>query len=294
MIESFLLGLPVPPIFFYVDKDNKNLVIDGQQRILSIVYYFDGFWGSETIQGKKQVFRLTGLNSKSPFSEKKLDELDENHQRKFRNAVLRSVNIKQLSPKEENTSIYHIFERLNTGGTPLTSQEIRTCVFRGNIVKILQELNKDPNWRKIIGKKYLDKHQKDVELVLRLLSFFENVANYEKPMKEFLNITMKNNRNIITPKLSRFIKLFPETTAAIIKTLGEKPFHVRGPLNAAVLDSVFTVAIEDMDSFNIGFAARYKSLLEHKDFLKLTQLGTTDTLTVKERYKLARKQLINK
>ena len=58
LIESFLVGLPVPPVFFYIDDENKNLVIDGQQRILSCVYFFDGYFGEESAQGKRRVFRL--------------------------------------------------------------------------------------------------------------------------------------------------------------------------------------------------------------------------------------------
>ncbi len=53
LIESFLLGLPVPPVFFYIDSENKNLIIDGQQRILSIVFFYDGYFGSESLQGKR-------------------------------------------------------------------------------------------------------------------------------------------------------------------------------------------------------------------------------------------------
>ena len=60
LIESFLMGLPVPQVFFYVDENNRNLVIDGLQRIMSLVYYMDGFFGDETIHGRKQVFRLDG------------------------------------------------------------------------------------------------------------------------------------------------------------------------------------------------------------------------------------------
>lgn len=294
LIESFLLGLPVPPVFFYIDKDNKNLVIDGQQRILSIIFFFDGNFGYENIQGKRQVFRLTGLNEKSPYYNKLFKDLDDSHQRKFRNAVLRAVNIKQLSPKEENTSIYHIFERLNTGGTPLKPQEIRNCVFRGNIVTILRELNKDQNWRKILGKKYVDKHLKDIELILRVFSLFEEASNYEKPMKEFLNKSMKNNRNGNTKKIEKFIELFPRVTKKLIDNLGEIPFHIRGPLNAAVLDSVFTVAMENLDSINENFKANYSKLIQVKAFLKHTQLGTTDTLTVRERYSLANRELLKK
>src|SRR5688572_31709995 len=62
LIDSFLCGLPVPSVFFYIDEENKNLVIDGQQRILSVVFYMDGYFGNETTQGKRQVFRLTGLD----------------------------------------------------------------------------------------------------------------------------------------------------------------------------------------------------------------------------------------
>jgi uncharacterized protein with ParB-like and HNH nuclease domain len=66
LIESFLMGLPVPPVFFYIDEENKSMVIDGQQRIMSIVFFFEGYFGLESVQGKRQVFRLNGLSSKSP------------------------------------------------------------------------------------------------------------------------------------------------------------------------------------------------------------------------------------
>ncbi len=80
--------------------------------------------------GKSTVFQLTGLNEKSPYFEKTYSDLKETNEaaeRKLRNTVLRSVIIKQLNP-EDDTSIYHIFERLNTGGTPLTGQEIHSTL----------------------------------------------------------------------------------------------------------------------------------------------------------------------
>src|SRR5690606_24033393 len=89
LIESFLLGLPVPPVFFYIDDENKNLVIDGQQRILSTVFYFEGYYGIENIQGRRQVFRLQGLHEKSPYYQKTYNDLPTAAQRKLRNTVLR-------------------------------------------------------------------------------------------------------------------------------------------------------------------------------------------------------------
>ncbi len=143
LIESFLLGLPVPPVFFYIDTENINLVIDGQQRIKSLIYFFEGYFGKENEQAKRQIFRLTGLNKKSPYFRKTYDDLTESEKRKLGSSVLRALNIRQLSPSNENTSIYHIFERLNTSGTPLSPQEIRNVVFRGKLVEIFKKLNLD-------------------------------------------------------------------------------------------------------------------------------------------------------
>lgn len=290
LIESFLLGLPVPPVFFYVNSDNKSIVIDGQQRILSIVFYFDGYFGKESLQGRKQVFRLSGLSEKSPYFKKTFKELDETSQRKLRNAVLRAVNIKQLLPKE-NTSVYHIFERLNTGGTPLKPQEIRNCVFRGHIVSELRKLNNDANWRKILGKKNNDKHQRDVELILRLFALYDNISNYEKPMKEFLNNNMKAHKSANSPKFIKFTINFPKASKLIVDVLGEKPFNIRGPLNTAVLDSVFTIVLETGSKISPTLKSTFHRLIKDNGFLQLTSLGTTDTSTVKERFRIAKEYL---
>ena len=205
LIESFLLGLPVPQVFFYVDSVNKNLVIDGQQRLLSVVYYLTGYFGSESIHGKQQVFRLSGLDERSPYAKKRFIDLDEPAQRKLKGAVLRAINIRQLDPKGEHTSIYHIFERLNTGGTPLKPQEIRNCVFRGEFVSLLRDMNKDDHWREILGKSTFDKHQKDVELLLRVFALCQTWGKYEKPMKEYLNVAMDSNSSGATGGVRTFV-----------------------------------------------------------------------------------------
>lgn len=293
LVESFLLGLPVPPVFFYIDDENKNLVIDGQQRILSTVFFFEGFFGIENIQGRRQVFRLQGLDERSPYYKKQFRDLPESDQRKLRNTVLRAINIRQLAPSGENTSIYHIFERLNTGGTPLKPQEIRNVVFRGDIVTVLRDLNRNESWRKLLGKKNFDKHQTDVELVLRILALSRNVNKYEKPMKEFLNITMKKNRRGNTSDIERFKKLFPMTAELILEELGEKPFHLRGRLSTSALDSIFCTLLDNFDKAPNDLRERYQSLISDPAFEEVTTIGTTDAATVKRRFQLVRSYLFN-
>jgi hypothetical protein len=294
LIDSFLLGLPVPQVFFHVDDQNKSVVIDGQQRISTIVFFFEGYFGSENIQGRRQVFRLQGLDQeKNPFAKKRFIDLDESAQRKLKSSVLRAINIRQLQPVGETTSIYHIFERLNTGGTRLRPQEIRNCVFRGGLVRVLRELNTDVHWRKILGKKPFDKRQKDVELILRIFSFSENLEAYEKPMKEFLNKTMEKEQDGTSARVRRFERDFPKAARIIVDKIGEKPFHVRGPLNTSVLDAVFCTILDNLNRIPANLAERFKRLVEDKDFRQATYYSTSDVTVVKSRFTKAHTILLD-
>lgn len=283
LIESFLLGLPVPQAFFYIDESHKNLVIDGQQRITSLVYFLDGFFGDENFQGKRQVFRLTGLSNNSPFLKKRFVDLEEKDRRKLLGAVLRIVNIRQMSPKDQGTAAYHIFERLNTGGTPLKPQEIRNCVFHGPIVDALNTLNADKNWRKIIGRPHLEKHQRDVEMLLRIYAMFEGWERYEKPMKEFLNKSMQTNKELHGLKFPLFFASFPVVCKKIVESFGEKPFHVRGPINLAAMDSVMAIALRNNEEDFKNFSQKFGDLKDDADFQELIFFNTSDATTVKAR-----------
>jgi uncharacterized protein with ParB-like and HNH nuclease domain len=291
LIESFLLGLPVPQAFFFVDEQERRLIIDGLQRISSVVFFLDGYFGSENAQGRKQVFRLTGLDEKSPYWRKRFIDLSESDQRKLKNTVLRVVNIRQLSPQKGDTSMYYIFERLNTGGTPLRPQEIRNCVFSGEIVKELRKLNELKTWRKIIGRPRPEKHQRDVEILLRVFALFVDSQHYEKPMKDFLNKAMLTNKDATTKDWKSFSTLFPAVCERIVEEVGEKPFHVRGPINLAALDSIFTVLLLQPDIGKDKLKAKLESLYSHKEYRQAIFFNTSDNVTVKERLRIARSEL---
>ncbi|WP_133510689.1 hypothetical protein [Candidatus Thiosymbion oneisti] len=198
-----------------------------------------------------------------------------------------------MSPTGEGTSAYHIFERLNTGGTPLKPQEIRNCVFRGEFNRLLKQANRDTNWRKILGKSYLDKHQKDIELLLRVFSLVGAADEYEKPMKEFLNRAMKEHNSGASEKATGFFETFGKVTESIIQSLGQKPFHLRGPVNVSALDSVMSVLIEyhkDVDYSELK--ARYSDLVDNDNFREYTRINTTDTKVVKDRIKKVKEYIL--
>ena len=294
LIESFLLGLPVPSVFFYIDDENRNLVIDGQQRILSIIYFFDGHFGPESRSGKRQVFRLQGLPEQSPYNKKKFDDLDQTDKRKLENSVLRAVNVRQLSPRENQSSMYQIFERLNTGGTPLRPQEIRNCVYSRQLVQELNELNQSPDWRKIIGREYPEKHQRDVEMILRVFAFWERWEKYEKPMKEFLNTQMNLHKHADDSRFKKFRKNFEKAASLIYETLGEKPFHVRGPINLAALDSIFSLTIRNIRLPSKNLAQRMHNLLNNEKYKDAIYFNTSDNQAVQTRMRIAAEVLFKK
>ena len=294
LIESFLMGLPVPPVFFYQDrKDNKLLVIDGQQRLRTIVFFFSGLFGDAGSSKRTVSFNLTGLDERSPYlgaTYQKLKEDDEAAFNKLQNSVLRSFVMKQLDPADD-TSIFQVFERLNTGGVILQGQEIRNCIYEGKFNDMLINLNNYGSWRDIIGKKSADKRMRDMELILRFFALFHNVGHYKKPMKKFLNDYMGDNKSPSDPVIEKFGREFKQTADVVIAYLGKQPFHLHRGLNAAVYDSVFTAFArhsKELSNAAVGsrgqrLQARFKKLVENTDYLSWVTSATTDDDVVPKR-----------
>lgn len=289
LIESFLVGLPVPAVFFYTEKKSqKYLVIDGQQRLKSVFYFFEGYFGEENNQ-RRRIFRLKGLSDKSNWNDKTFNEFDEEDNRKLKNCVLRSFIVNQLDP-DDDTSIYHIFERLNTGGTLLTNQEVRNCVYGGKFNDLLIELNQYPSWRSILGKPKLDSRQKDIELILRFLALY-NPSKYEKPLKDYLSKYMKHNRNASPEFIDQIKNLFQQTCDAVYNSLGEKPFHIRAGLNSSAFDSVMVAFAKNLNNIPDDIGYRYSNLVDDEDFYSFTSRSTTDVKIVLNRLEMANRIL---
>lgn len=290
LIESFLMGLPVPQVFLYVNSEDQLEVIDGQQRIMSVKYFFEGLFGEPDNQSKRQVFKLKGLSERSEYNGKTFSELSPKDQRKLRNSTLRAINIKQLKPSLRNDSVFHIFQRLNTGGTQLKPQEIRNAVYRGRIVDSLKKLNELAGWQQILGIKKPDKNQKDIELVLRLFALFRVWSEYEKPMLKYLNDQMDTNKDFSSERAKEFQARFPDVVKIINAALS-KPFRPKNVINAAVLEAVMVILLENPAITSMQLKARYPVLLKDKSFLSVISGATTDTLVLKARLEAARRIL---
>jgi len=112
-IESLLLGLPVPGVFLTKEKENEQLiVIDGQQRLRTLQYFYEG-----TFKPTEKEFKLDAVQER--FRGRTFKSLEHKERRRLNDAIIHATIIEQTTPIEDNSSIYYIFERLNTGGGSL-------------------------------------------------------------------------------------------------------------------------------------------------------------------------------
>jgi len=281
LIESFLLGLPVPGVFLYKNKgSNKLSIIDGQQRILSSVRFFQNRF-------EEKIFRLIGVMPK--WEGKTYDELDESDRLMLDDTVLRATIVQQLDP-DDDSSVYHIFERLNTGGMNLNPMEIRRSVFQGAFANLLEELNENEHWRSILGRPKIDKRLRDVELVLRVVALQYSWDTYEKPMKTYLNKFMALVNKKPKEELSGFLEQvridFEWAVRIIDENLGAKPFHIRGPVNYAVLDSIYG-AVANLENEPSDLAEQFAALIKDEAFLSAVSISTSDEKVVSARFQKA-------
>ena len=287
LIESFLLGLPVPGVFLYKQRNtNKLLIIDGQQRILTSIKYFKGTFG-------EKKFRLK--NVRNEWEGKSYEELNESDRLQLDDTVLRATVVQQLDP-EDDSSIYYIFERLNTGGMKLNAMEVRRCVYYSAYFEMLEILNKIESWRTLISKPVEDKRFRDTELILRILSLYEDLAVYDKPMKGFLSKFLLKKKKMSAEKLAEDIVSvqisFKDTCDFLLETLPEKPFHLRGRINYGALDSIFCAAMHFDKKDPISFSQKYTELVNDKDFMESCTVSTSDSVVLQKRFKIAYEKIL--
>lgn len=293
LIESFLVGLPVPGIFLYTERSSeKSLVVDGQQRLRSVFYYMEGLFGEEH-NGRRTTFRLKGLSEDSPYYGKTYAELadtDGSAVRRLKNSVLRAFVVRQLDPQDD-TSVFHIFERLNTGGTLLHNQEVRNAVCTGPFNALLHELNELPSWREVLGKPKPDTRMRDVELILRFFALFHALRNYEKPIKDFMSRYMRQHANAEKDIIEHYRSEFTRTTDAVLEHLGARPFHLVAGFNSAAFDSVYCAFAGHLDSISDDVGQRWRALAASSEFQESVRSATTDVEQVRGRMALATQTL---
>jgi len=320
LIESLIIGLPIPQLFLYEEGKNKFMVIDGQQRLMSIYYFIKRrFPRKEARAELRQVFNETGtisdaiLYDNKYFTEFNLD-LPNNlpqvknklhglnyatlgeHQFQFDLRPLRNIIIKQNDP-DNDSAIYEIFNRLNTGGVNLAPQEIRASLFHSKFYEMLFKINMLPEWRKLIKMPQHDLHMKDIETILRSFAMLISGDKYSPSLAMFLNDFAKKCRKFDEIAIEYLHQLF----VSFIKAASKLPDGVfisqrTSKFSTLLFEATFTAALANCKKNNILpnneptlNIEEIKQLEMDETFQKASLEGTTKSTNVSFRLETAKR-----
>lgn len=211
LIESIIIGLPVPQVFLYEQGRNQFLVVDGQQRLMTVYYFVRGRFPRVSKRAElRQIFdehghvpqeyledpeyfdkfalRLPDVAEGEPnrFNRLTYETLGE-YQNTFDLRTIRNIIVKQVKPVDGDSSIFEMFNRLNAGGVLLTPQEIRASMYHSPFLTSLARLNMDGRWRTFINQSQPDNHARDIEVLLRATAMWKRGPEYTPSMTTFLN-----------------------------------------------------------------------------------------------------------
>ena len=237
LIESLLLSIPIPNIVLAekVDKRGTFDVIDGKQRLLSIVQFCKGKKKPTEINDFKS-FKLTGLKLLSELNGKTFDDLKKstefsNYATIIENATIRTSVIRN-SPNE--AYLYEIFSRLNTGSLSLSAQELRQSLFPGHFTDFIDDFaSLSKTLHELLNIDNADKRMRDTELVMRSFAFKYFLEEYPNSLKTFLDNSCLKLNGLWKTKKTEFENYAKEIENAIIFTkneLGDSAFKLLGIL----------------------------------------------------------------
>lgn len=277
-IESLIIGLPVPGVFLSRDNkdNNKMLIVDGQQRLLSLQRFYKGRFNND------KVFKLTSVCPE--LEGLTYDSLSPDDQGRLDDAIIHATIIKQEKPEDDDSSIYMVFERLNTGGMTLQPQEIRACIYYGEFNRVLNELIKIDSWRSLFNKE--NTRMKEQEMILRFFALYYDFQSYKKGLKHFLNVFMNENRNLTKYKEPELRTLFVNTINLLVEAIGRDVFRKGTAINAALFDSIMIGVAKRISSSvmdTVECREKYFKLLNDKDYLDFTLTSTADEKQIKGR-----------
>lgn len=256
-IDSLLLGLPVPSIFLAQTSDEKLLIIDGFQRIMTVRDFVRGIFSGD---GRNfALSRTDKINSR--WRGQRFVELTDAEQRRIRNTTIHAIIFaQQTEPAAEDTSLFQVFERINTSGRTLTAQEIRNCVAQGSFNQLLIKLNGYANWRVLFGDSVPEPRMKDMEFILRFVALssdeFKLLTQDKISLRRFLDLFMKSKSNMSEEAANAIELRFSRSIDLALFLFGESAFHNVSPSDNSRFVPKFSPTIFDSLLIAIDSAIR--------------------------------------
>lgn len=239
LIESVLMGIPIPVFYFFEGKDGEIQVIDGRQRITTFIEFMN------------DEFELKQLKIITDIIGKKFSDLNTLQQRKIEDYQIDIYLIQPPTPEQVKVDI---FDRVNRGGTRLNNQEMRNALYQGKSTKLLNELSNGDAFKKATNNSIKSNHMKDRYIILRFLGFYiyfskkyNGNIEYKGNIDEFLSeIMLFLNKTKDTYLIDELKTTFKNTMNFAYDNYGQDIFRFdnaasgtnKRPINMALFESL--------------------------------------------------------
>ena len=215
LIESFIINIPIPPIFLYEIEYSRYEVMDGQQRVNTILDYYN------------DEFSLEGLEIWKELNGKKYSELPEDIKAGIDRRYLSAIILLKESSKDifsEQKMKQFVFERLNTGGLRLENQEIRNALYPSKFNDLIIQLSKNKIFKKLFDIKV--ERMENYEMVLRFFTYKSACyLGISKSTKELLDTYTRIAQKFNSKQVNKLKELFENTIKFVYEYFGEKAFY---------------------------------------------------------------------
>lgn len=257
LVESILMGIPIPVIYLFESKDGRKQVIDGRQRISTVIDFLNN------------RFRLKNLRILKGLNGKYFDDLEPKLQGVFEDFQFSFYIIQPPTPERVK---YDIFDRVNRGGTKLNSQEMRNALYQGTSTRLIKKIADSDEFRAATANSVSPRRMRDRYVVLRGISFYlyytvelkdpydMSRLEYKSDIDDFLAKAMiYMNENLDDEEADKLYIKFTSAYRRIYQTLGEDAFRFssnslyskRRPVNMPLMETLTLVYIL-LEDDNIG------------------------------------------
>lgn len=292
LIESLILGIPVPNLFMATNKDSSWEVIDGLQRLTTLVNFLGDDRLIQKVNPNGKKLKIGGLEKLDSINSCEFEDLPKSIQLMF---MTRPIRVTVLNDRSDFELRYDLFERLNTGGVTLHPQEIRNCVYLGKFKDFIVECAQNEDFINVVKMtQNAERTGNREELVLKFFAYYEDRDEFVHSVKEFLNDYMAK-RTEHFPNQASFKSLFEETFRRLRQLLPEG--IVRGNrknITPLVLFEAFSVGTADIitaGNQNILDTTKLQVLLNDVELKKLTTGATNSRNKLMQRIEYVKNYL---
>lgn len=301
LIESVVMGIPLPLIYLAETMEGKLIIVDGRQRLTTFFKYMDN------------EFALSGLKIMKELNSCRFRDLEKDEKKRMYAAEIEDFQlviqiIKYPTPDRVR---FDIFDRVNRGGTPLNNQEMRNALYQGASTRFLNKLAESEEFKDATGHSISPLHMKDKYIILRAISFYlwrknqlkkknSELVVYRSDIEEFLGYAMEYLNWVEEDVRNELSILFFKVMKSCYQNLGEDAFRIptdsgrRRPVSMTLFESLFYfMALLETDGKEHSAGIEKETvdeMLEDSVFLEALTYNVDSAVHVQERFEIVERE----